>query len=146
MEILVQSRRKANAAKRFLRKLMKLQGPPRALVTDKLRGYDLAVWDLCSGTYHRSYKGLNKRSEASHRLTRILEKILGKFRSARHLQRLMSALDQITTLLRLKRYRLAASHLSKILGQRLSRPGSGWLSTWLREWRDSLKLEPMKVT
>jgi putative transposase len=37
LEILMQSRRNAHAAKRFLMKLMKRLGVPRVLVTDKLR-------------------------------------------------------------------------------------------------------------
>ena len=64
LEILLQSRRNANAAKRFLKKLMKRWGMPRVLVTDKLRSYGVDVRDLCPGTDHRSHKGLNNRSES----------------------------------------------------------------------------------
>ena len=59
LEILVQSRRNARAAKRFLKKLMKRWGVPRVLVTDKLRSYGAAFRDLCPGVAHRSHKGLN---------------------------------------------------------------------------------------
>ena len=68
LEILVQSRRNARAAKRFLRKLMKRWGAPRVIVTDKLRSFRVATRELCPGIDHRSHKGLNNRSEASHRL------------------------------------------------------------------------------
>ena len=66
LEILMQSRRNAHAAKRFLMKLMKRWGVPRALVTDKLRSYGVAR----PSVDHRSHKGLNNRSEASNRHTR----------------------------------------------------------------------------
>ena len=43
LDILVQSRRNAGAAKRFFKRLLKgLQYIPRVLVTDKLRGYGVA--------------------------------------------------------------------------------------------------------
>jgi putative transposase len=47
LEILVQSRRNARAAKRFLRKLMRNWGVPRVVVTDKLRSYDVALREDC---------------------------------------------------------------------------------------------------
>lgn len=46
LEILVQRRRNANAAKRFLKKLMKRWGVPRVLVTAKLRSYGVAIRDI----------------------------------------------------------------------------------------------------
>ena len=67
LEILVQSRRNARAAKRFLRKLMRNWGVPRVVVTDKLRSYDVALREDCPSADHRSHKGLNNRAEASHR-------------------------------------------------------------------------------
>ncbi|GAW36934.1 transposase IS66 family protein [Roseovarius sp. A-2] len=46
LEILVQSRRNAHAAKRYLRKLVRRWGVPRVIVTDKLRSYGVAVRGL----------------------------------------------------------------------------------------------------
>lgn len=109
LEILVQRRRNANAAKRFLKKLMKRWGVPRVLVTDKLRSYAVAIRDLCPSVDHRSHKGLNNRSEASHRHTRRREKIVGRFKSPRHAQRFLSVHDQTATIFRPKRYRLSAT-------------------------------------
>ena len=43
LDVLVQSRRDKQAAKRLLRKLLKKQGqPPRVLITDKLASYPAA--------------------------------------------------------------------------------------------------------
>jgi len=67
LDILVQSRRNAKAAKRFLAKLMKKQQRvPRVLVTDKLRSYAAAHRDLMPSTEHRQSKYLNNRAENSH--------------------------------------------------------------------------------
>lgn len=109
LEILVQSRRNAKAAKRFLRKLMKRWGIPRVIITDKLRSYGVGRRELCPGVDHRSNKGLNNRSEASHRHTRRREKIFGRFKSARQAQMFLSAHDQAAALFRSKRHRLNAA-------------------------------------
>ena len=67
LDVLVQSRRDARAAKRLLRKLMKRQGRvPRVMVTDKLRSYCATARTLMPGVEHRQHKGLNNRAENSH--------------------------------------------------------------------------------
>lgn len=49
LEVLVQSRRNAKAAKRLMRKLLRGQGrSPRVMITDKLRSYDAAKRNRCS--------------------------------------------------------------------------------------------------
>ncbi|GAB2796282.1 hypothetical protein GCM10027073_30140 [Streptomyces chlorus] len=64
LDILLQSRRGAKAAKRFLAKLMKKQcRVPRVLVTDKLKSHGVAHRGLMSSVEHRSHKGLNNRAE-----------------------------------------------------------------------------------
>jgi hypothetical protein len=61
LDILVQSRRNAVAAKRFFRKLLKgLQYVPRVIVTDQLGSYQLAHRELVSSVTHRRSKYLNK--------------------------------------------------------------------------------------
>lgn len=109
LEILVPSRRNAKAAKRFLRKLMERWGTPRVIVTDKLRSYGVATRELGPGVDHRSYKGLNNCSEASHRHTRRREKIFGRFKSKRQAQMFLSVHDQTAILFRPKRHRLSAA-------------------------------------
>ncbi|AWM30070.1 transposase (plasmid) [Sinorhizobium fredii CCBAU 25509] len=91
LEVLVQSRRNAKAAKRLMRKLLKAQGrTPRVMITDKLRSYDAARRDLMPGVEHRSHKGLNNRAENSHQPTRRRERTMKRFKSARQLQRFVS--------------------------------------------------------
>ena len=87
---------------------MKRWGQPRVLVTDKLRSYGAAKEQIAPGVEHRQHKGLNNRSEASHRHTRRREKIMGRFKSPRQAQRFLSVHDQIANLFRPKRHRLSA--------------------------------------
>lgn len=108
LELLVQSRRNTKAAKRFIRKLMKQYGMPRVMITDKLRSYGAAKRSLAPGLEHRSHKGLNNAVEVSHKPTRRRERVMGRFKSARHAQQFLSAHDQINVLFRPHRHRLTA--------------------------------------
>src|SRR5512134_2296324 len=88
LDVLVQSRRDAKAAKRLLRKLLKRQGqPPRVMVSDKLASYPAAKKELMRGVEHRRHKGLNNRAENSHQPTRRRERQMKRFKSARQAQR-----------------------------------------------------------
>jgi putative transposase len=84
LDILVQSRRNKKAAKRFFRKLLKgLQYVPRVIITDKRIRYGAAKRELLPGVAHRQHKGLNNRAENSHQPTRLREKKMRRFKSAR---------------------------------------------------------------
>lgn len=66
LDVLVQSRRDAKAAKRLLRKLLKEQGwAPRVLVMDELKSYAAAKRDIMPGVEHRQHKGINNRAETT---------------------------------------------------------------------------------
>ena len=108
LDILVQSRRNKVAAMRFFKKLFKVWGQPRVIITDKLRSYGAAKADLAPGIEHRQHKGLNNRAEASHRHTRRREKIMGRFKSPGQIQRFLSVHDQTAALFRSKRHLLSA--------------------------------------
>jgi putative transposase len=101
LDILVQSRRNANAAKRLLRKLLKKQGiAPRVMITDKLASYGAARREIMPGVEHRQHKGLNNRAENSHQPTRRRERIMKRFKSAGQAQRFLSVHDQVANLFR----------------------------------------------
>ena len=71
LDILVQERRDAKAAKRFFKRLLKgLQYVPRVIVTDKLRSYGAAKRQILPNVEHRQSRYLNNRAENSHRRTR----------------------------------------------------------------------------
>ncbi|AKK25018.1 transposase (plasmid) [Pandoraea oxalativorans] len=94
LEVLVQSRRDTAAAKRLMRKLLKRDGRPRVIITDKLRSYAAAHRELGLRVEHRQHKGLNNRAENSHQPTRVREKVMRRFKSARQLQRFTSVHGQ----------------------------------------------------
>src|SRR5258708_10554971 len=71
LDILVQPRRDAKAAKRFFRRLLKdLQYVPRVIVTDKPRSYGVAHRERLPKVEHRQSRYLNNRAGNSHRPTR----------------------------------------------------------------------------
>jgi putative transposase len=109
LDILVQSRRNKKAAKRFFRKLLKsLQYVPRVIITDKLKSYSAAKAEIMPGVEHRQHKGLNNRAENSHQPTRVREKVMRRFKSARQVQRFLSAFSHISSHFRVRRHLLKA--------------------------------------
>ena len=110
LDILVQSRRNAKAAKRFFKKLLKgLRYVPRVIVTDKLRSYGAAKREILPGVEHRQSRYLNNRAENSHRPTRRRERQMQRFKSAGPAQRFLSAHGPIYGHFRPRRHRMIAS-------------------------------------
>ncbi len=97
LDILVQSRRNTKAAKRFFRKLLKgLQYVPRVIITDQLRSYGAAKREILPGVEHCQPNRLNNRAENSHQPTRLREKNMRRFKSAKQAQRFLSAFSPIS--------------------------------------------------
>jgi putative transposase len=110
LDVLVQSRRNALAAKRFFRKLLKsLEYVPRVIVTDKLGSYQVAHRELLGSVEHRQSKYLNNRAENSHQPTRQRERAMKRFTSPGHAQRFLSAFSSISPHFRPRRHRLTAT-------------------------------------
>jgi len=109
LDILVQSRCNAKAAKRFFRKLLcGLQYVPRVIVTDKLKSYAAAKREILPGVEHRQSRYLNNRAEVSHQPTRRQELKVQRFKSPRQAQRFLSTHSRIHSHFQLRRHRLAA--------------------------------------
>src|SRR6266852_2464735 len=109
LDILVQRRRDKRAAKRFFRKLLKgLTYVPRVIITDKLKSYGAAKWELLPGVEHRQHRYLNNRAENSHQPTRQREQRIQRFKSPGHAQRFLSAYGPIAQHFRLRRHRFSA--------------------------------------
>ncbi|MEP1539163.1 MAG: IS6 family transposase [Paracoccaceae bacterium] len=109
LDILVQTRRNAKAARRFFAKLTVRFGHSRVAKTDKPRSYIKPIRQLSPDTDHRAHKGLNNAIEVSHRPTRKREKIFGKFKSIQHAQRFLSAHDPINLIFRPRVYQLTST-------------------------------------
>ncbi|MFI5436102.1 IS6 family transposase [Rhodococcus baikonurensis] len=110
LDILVQSRRNAKAAKRFFGKLMRKQARvPRVLVTDKLASYVVAHRELMPSVEHRRSKYLDNRAENSHQPTRQRERAMKFFRSPGAAQRFLAVFSAISPHFRPGRHKLTAS-------------------------------------
>ena len=109
LDILVQTRRNAKAAKRFFQRLVDQFGEPRIVITDKSRSYLKPIKTLALDADHRAHKGLNNAIEVSHRPIRKREKLMGGFKSHRQAQRFLSAHDQINLIFRPRRFQLTAT-------------------------------------
>ena len=77
LDILVQTRRNAKAARRFMARLIAQFGKSGVVITDKLRSYIKPIAHQAPDAGHRAYKGLNNRIEGSHRPTRDERKSWG---------------------------------------------------------------------
>jgi putative transposase len=105
LDILVQSRRNKQAAKKFFHTLLKgLQYAPRVIMTDKLQSYGAAKREILPGVEHRQSRSLNNRCENSHRPTRQRAYRMQRFKSAGHAQRFLSAYGPIAQHFRPRRH------------------------------------------
>ena len=121
VDVLVQSRRNAVAAKKFFRRLLKgLQYVPRVLVTDKLGSYQVAHRELLCSAEHRRSRYLNNRAENSHPPTRQRGRAMKRFASPRQAQRFVSAFRPITPHFRLRRHLLSASEWRREMTDRFA--------------------------
>jgi putative transposase len=110
LDILVQSRRGALAARRFSRKLLRgLQYAPREIITDKPRSYAAAKREVLREVGHRQSKYFNNGVEPSHQPTRRRERQRQRFEPARHEHRVRSAHSRIHNHFQLRRHRLSAA-------------------------------------
>jgi putative transposase len=121
LDILVQPRRDARAAKKFFRKLLKgLTYVPRVVVTDKLRSYGAAHRQVMPSVEHRCSKYLNNRAENSHQPTRQRERAMKRFTSPGHAQRFLSAFSGISSHFRPRRHRLSAGAYRREMASRFA--------------------------
>ncbi|MGF6483565.1 transposase-like protein [Paraburkholderia sp. JPY419] len=91
------------------------------IVTDKLRSYKAANDEIgLKNVDHRQHKGLNNRAENSHEPTRVREKVMRRFKSARQLQQFTSIEGQVSNLFMGCRYHRNAEHKREALSQAIA--------------------------
>ncbi len=99
------------AAIRFFKRLIKShRDEPRAIMTDKLRSYDVAHRELMPDTKHDKQQYANNRAELSHQPTRVRERVVRKFKSPEQAQRFLTVHATVYNLFNLGRYVVAARH------------------------------------
>lgn len=110
LDILLQSRKNKQAAKRFFKKLLKgLSYALRVIITDKLQSYGAAKKEILPGVEHRQNKRLNNRAENSHQPTRQQEKQIRRFKTTQQAQRFLSIHGQLRNLFGAHRYKMTAN-------------------------------------
>ena len=108
LDILVQNRRNAAAAKRFFKRLLAgLKYKPKRIVTDGLRSYGAARRDVLADVRYRTSRHLNNRAENSHRPTRR-ERQMRRFKSPEQAQRFLSSHAMIHGHFRPRRHPMTA--------------------------------------
>jgi len=109
LDILVQDRRNAAAAKRFFKRLLTgLKFNPRRIITDGLRSYGVARREILPEVRHRTSRYLNNRAENFHRPTRRRERQMQRFKSPEQAQRFLSAHGMIYGHFRPRRHLMTA--------------------------------------
>ena len=114
LDILVQDRRNATAAKRFFKRLLAgLKYKPKrivtdGIVTDGLRSYGAARREVLPGVKHRTSRYLNNRAENSHRPTRRRERQMQRVKSPEQAQRFLSSHAMIYGHFRPRRHLMTA--------------------------------------
>ena len=90
LESYVTKRRDRIAALKFLKKAMKRYGPPKIIVTDKLRSYGSAMKVIGNAAKQETGRWKNNRAENSHLPFRRRERAMQRFRRMRSLQKFVS--------------------------------------------------------
>jgi putative transposase len=109
IDILLQKRRNAKAAKRFLlRALKRTRVAPRVLVADKLKSTRSARRAILPNTEFRAHKGLNNVCENSHQPTRNKERQMRKFKDPCLTQKLLENMGQVMNLMKIGRFKNTA--------------------------------------
>jgi putative transposase len=125
LDILMQTRRNAKAAKRFFEAVLgKTRSKPRVIVTDGLRSYNIISQELLPDVEHRRSKHLNNRAENSHQPTRRRERRMQRFKSPEQAQLFLALFDVVYHYFHPPKHRLKAAVYREQLNKRCD--------TWLQ--------------
>ena len=111
IDVFLQARRDGRAAKLFFKRPLKSNhGEPSNIVTDKLRSYGVAHRELIPEVIHDTSQYSNNRAELSHQPTRVRERGMRRFKSARQAQRFLDVHAAVYNLFNLGRHLISAKH------------------------------------
>jgi putative transposase len=85
-------------------------------VTDKLRSYGVAHWELMPEAIHSTQQYENNRAEQSHEATRVRERGMRRFKSVGQAQRFVTAHAAVSNLFNLGRHLVSAEHYRNVRG------------------------------
>jgi len=119
LDVLVQRRRSARAAKRFFRKFLKgFRMVPCAIVIDRLASYTAAKAVVMPTVAHLRGWRQNNRVENSHQPVRRRERGLQRFKSLRHAARFCSVFSTVCNQFRPGRHALSAPNYRAVMRRR----------------------------
>ena len=111
VDVYFQAKRDGAAAKRFFKRLLRSHsGEPRKIVTDKLRSYGVAQRQLMPEVIHSTQQYENNRAEQSDEATRVRERGMRRFKSAKQAQKFVTAHAAVSNLFNLGRHLIRAEH------------------------------------
>jgi putative transposase len=111
VDVYLQAKHDGVAAKRFFNRLLRRYGgEPRKIVTDKLRSSGVAHRELIPETIHSTKQYENNRAELSREATRVMERVMRKFKSVDQAQRFFGAHAAVSNLFNLGRHKVSAHH------------------------------------
>jgi putative transposase len=109
VDVSLQKRRDAKAAKRFFKSLFrKHRCERRKIVTDKLRSYNVAHRELIPEAINHTTQYANNRAELSCEPTRVRKLGMRKFKSREQAQRVLGAHAAVYNLFNLGRHLVSA--------------------------------------
>jgi putative transposase len=117
---LLKKQRDKAAAKRFFKRVLRSNPPPRQIVTDQLRSYPAAKADIpelvnVKHVFVKAAARVNNRAENRHQPTRERERRMRGFRDPKRTQAFLSSFGPIRQHFALKRHLLRASLYRKHL-------------------------------
>jgi putative transposase len=109
VDVLLQTRRDENAAKRFFsRRLKTHRSEPRKIVTDESGSYRLAHRERIPDSIHDTSRYANNRAELSHQPKRVRVRDMRRFKSKRQAQRFPGVHSVVHNLFNLFRHLISA--------------------------------------
>ena len=107
----LQSKRYVATAKRFFKRILKCHGgEARNIVTDKLRSYGVAHRELIPDATHSTDQYANNRAEQLHEATRVMERVMRRFKSVSHAQKFLNTHASVSNLFNVGRYLISENH------------------------------------
>jgi putative transposase len=107
--VFLQATRDAEAAKRFMKRVLRSDPETRRIVTDRLASYRVARRTIALDAIHETGRNQNNRIERSHETTRLREYLMRRFKSARQAQRFVTVQSAIANLFNLGRHLLSSA-------------------------------------
>lgn len=115
VDVFLQKRRNATAAKRFFKRLFHAHGgTSRKIVTDKLGSYRVAHRELAPNLIHDTSQYANNLSELLHQPTRVRERVMRRFKSPGQAQRFLDTHSAVYNLFNLQRHYVRAEHYRRL--------------------------------